>query len=263
MSPWIIPLQTLFLFFILLFTSSPRSEGRPSASEPNELVGLSQSFLKGLKEDKELSHIVEQYAKLSIEELAEGLETRTAKLAFWINTYNGFVIYLLTEDPNKFDDRGKFFTDKQIEIAGLPLSLDDIEHGIIRNSRVKLGLGYLKKWFVPSHIKKLRISKREPRIHFALNCGAKSCPPVAIFGEETLEQQLSHITTQYLRSVTAVEGNTVTTTPLFSWFRGDFNGKKGIRNMLRAYEIVEISDKFDLRFGTYDWTLSIGNYAAS
>ena len=66
-------------------------------------------------------------------------------------------------------------------------SFDNIEHDIIRGSRIKWSLGYLKKWFVSKEIKALQLDKREARIHFTLNCGAKSCPPVDIYEAKKLE----------------------------------------------------------------------------
>lgn len=226
----------------------------------NAYVALSQEFLTCLKQEKDAASIVEEYASWNLQELLDAVTTREEKLAFWVNTYNAYVIYLLREDPSKFEDRGKFFTSKQFKIAGIDFSLDDIEHGIIRDSRVKWGLGYVQKWFVPKHIRKLRNTARDGRVHFALNCGAKSCPPVAIYDDTRVYEQLDESSKRYLHEVSTVEGKTVTTTPLFSWFRGDFGGKKGIKEALAKYGVIEDSKKIDLEFGSYDWILLIGNF---
>ena len=227
----------------------------------NTYVNLSKSFLEKLRKKESADDIVEQYAQLDLDRLAKGLNDRAAQFAFWTNTYNAFVIHLLSADPSRFDNRGNFFGSKQIRIAGRDFSLDNIEHDIIRGSRIKWSLGYLKKWWVSEAIQKLRIDKRDGRIHFALNCGAKSCPPVAIYDEATVFEQFDRGSKQYLEQVSEVDGNVVRTTPLFSWFRADFGGKSGAKDMLRAYGIIGSNAKdVSLRFKSYDWTLSIGNF---
>jgi hypothetical protein len=236
-----------------LFAQESNMSGR-------DFVELSKTFLNQMRNDQDAEDIVQQYAKMDFDQLVTELDERTEKLAFWINTYNGFVQYLLTNDPTLFDDRGSFFMDKRVTIAGIEMSFDDIEHGIIRDSRVKLGLGFLKKWFPPMFERKLRIHPRDGRIHFALNCGAKSCPPVAIYDERYIYEQLDEIAADYLKKITTVENNAIMTTPLFSWFRGDFGGKSGIKTTLKNYGIIESTKGLTISFKNYDWTLSTGNY---
>jgi hypothetical protein len=226
----------------------------------NEYTDLSKLFLEHLVQEKEAEVIVQKYAELSLEDLVNGLETREEKLTFWINTYNAFIIYILQKDRSKYDNRGAFFSGKQINIAGLSLSFDNIEHDIIRNSRLKWSLGYLKKWFVSKDIRQLRISKREPLIHFALNCGAMSCPPVDIYDEQTIASQLNTNSRKYLVEVTDISKNRIETTPLFSWFRGDFGGKKGVKKLLKSFGLIDRINKMELSFKGYDWTIDIDNY---
>ncbi len=244
--------KAIRIIFVLSFCNS--------CIHANALVDLSKDFLKQLRSRQDASDIVRQYAALQFQDLVNNLPDRPEKLAFWINTYNAFVIYLLREDPSRFDNRGQFFSGKQIDIAGILFSLDDIEHGIIRDARIKWSLGYLKKWFVPNHIRQLSIKVRESRVHFALNCGARSCPPVAIYDGATIFDQLDKGSRRYLRDVTKVVGNTVNTTPLLSWFRADFNGKKGIRKMLQEYNLVDSGKNYQLQFRRYDWSLMIGAF---
>ena len=228
----------------------------------NDYVDLSKSFLEHLLQEKESEELAQKYAELSFEDLASGLTTREEQLAFWINTYNAFIIYTLRSDFSKYDNRGAFFSSEQINIAGQQLSFDNIEHDIIRNSRIKWSLGYLKKWFVSNEIRQLRISKREPLIHFALNCGAKSCPPVDIYDEQTIKQQLNANSKAYLSEITEVSGGTIKTTPLVSWFRGDFGGKRGVKKLLKSFNIIDQKNNGDLSFKRYDWTIDIDNYVA-
>ena len=226
----------------------------------NDLVDLSRAFLQTLRMEEDAARIVERYAALDYDMLRGGLDDRAEKLAFWVNTYNGFVIHILRNDPASFEKKGRFYADKRIRIAGIDFSLDDIEHGIIRNSRVKWGLGYLRKWYVPRHIRELQIRDTDSRIHFALNCGAVSCPPVAVYEEDTVFRQFDENSRQYLQTVTDVVGDQVVTSPLFSWFRGDFGGKSGIVKMLTKYEIVPAGQKLRIKYGQYDWTMQIGTF---
>jgi len=137
-------------------------------------------------------------------------------------------------------------------------SFDLIEHGIIRNSRVKLGLGYLKKWFVGDLEKKFRLRGGDGRVHFALNCGAISCPPVAVYNEVDFDKQVEEVIKFYLPKVTSHDANKVVTTPLFSWFRGDFSGTSGVKKFLKQYNIIDVGD-MSLEYGDYDWTLDLEN----
>lgn len=248
------------LVFSLLMTISLPVFAQSTQMTGRDYVKLSQELLDRMRMGEDASDIVDKYAKLDLNSLAEAVDERTEKLAFWINTYNGFVQYLLVNDPSLFDDRRSFYFDKRISVAGIQMSFDDIEHGIIRDSRVKLGLGFLKKWFVPKYERMLRVDDRDGRVHFALNCGAKSCPPIAIYDDQLIYEQLDEITESYLKKVTVVEDDHVTTSILFSWFRGDFGGKKGIKRFLKKYGIIESAKGVEIHFGSYDWTLSTGNY---
>jgi len=105
----------------------------------------------------------------------------------------------------------------------------------------------------------LRNKDVDGRIHFTLNCGAKDCPPVGIFSDVNLDQQLDKVTKTYLIENTKVEGEKITTSPLFSWFRADFGGKKSVPKFLQYYQAIPDGD-FDLDFKSYDWTLLTGNY---
>ncbi|MDX1686023.1 MAG: DUF547 domain-containing protein [Saprospiraceae bacterium] len=247
---------------ILIFALLYFCQGSPTqVEEVNPWVRCSMDYLELLKDRNDVSDVLNTLKEAEMRDLAESLETKEEKLAFWINIYNAHVITLLLEDPTYFEDKDVFFKERDINIAGINMSLDEIEHGILRDSRIKWSLGYLQKWFEPDWIRILRNEEVDARIHFALNCGAVDCPPVGIYNDLEVNSQLDKMTTRYLNKKTTVEGDKVTTTPLFSWFRADFGGKNGIKEFLVRFDIIEDSD-VDLSFSDYDWTMQIGEIRA-
>jgi len=169
----------------------------------------------------------------------------------------------LSEKPELYEDRGDFFGKEQVHIAGKWLSFDDIEHGIIRNSTLKLSKGYIGNPFPGKYEKMFRVSERDPRIHFVLNCGAKDCPPVYIYDPETLDQDFDKVAKAYLTKVSKYDADNkkVETTPLFNWFTGDWGGMGGVKDMLSGYGIIpESHKKIDVDFRGYDWTLDVYNF---
>lgn len=223
-----------------------------------------QNLLHKLMEHKNYLDEVKTLKKGRLQDLNFELKTDEQKIAFWINIYNAFIQITLKEHPNEYEDKGAFFKKPRIQIANQLLSFDNIEHGILRKSTLKLSLGYLKKIFIPKWESTLRIQGDiDWRIHFALNCGAKSCPPVAIYSSKNLNKALNYATKKFLERQTSynLKNKTVKTTRLFSWFRGDFKGIKGVKKILIDYKIVpEMPNQ--LVFKKYDWTLYLGNYVA-
>ena len=239
------------LFFVLVLNSQNKANF-------NE---VSQKLLQQIIDGKSYKKQVDILSKSTLNELVNDLKTDKQKIAFWVNIYNSFIQISLSENPKLYENRGAFFGDKRVKIAGELLSFDDIEHGIIRKSRIKISLGYLRKWFRPKWERKLRVKNIDWRIHFALNCGAKSCPPVAVYTSENLDKEFNFMTKQYLKEQTTYNSQTKTakSVALMSWFRGDFGGKCGAKKILFNYKITPEKPK-NLEFKNYDWTLLLGNF---
>lgn len=233
-----------------------------SIGQKMDYVALSQQLLETARQNKPSKDIQQQLAEVSLNDLNVDLDTDTKRKAFWINIYNAYVQIILTDAPEKFEDRGAFFSGAQIKLVGRELSFDDIEHGIIRGSQSKYALGFIPKWFVNDFERKLRVRERDGRIHFALNCGAKSCPPIPILSTDRLEEQLDAASRSYLQATTTYDAPTKTAgvTALFSWFRGDFGNLSGVREYLHRYEAIPKTADPSLSFNDYDWTLDLGNY---
>lgn len=228
----------------------------------NTTVRLSQEYLYAAKTGADAAPLLAQLANLRLEELVAALSTDAAKKAFWINVYNGYTQATLRAAPGQYKNRNAFFKRKALRIAGQELSLDEIEHGFLRRSRIKWSLGYLGKPFPSKTEKALRVAMRDYRVHFALNCGAKSCPPVAFYNDAQLDGQLELATRAYLSGESTYDAarNTVSVPKILGWFRADFGGKKGIRSLLEKVGIVPAGSDPTIHFNKYDWTLTLNNY---
>lgn len=245
-------------FLILFFLSSFIINSQNTINYSN----VAQDLLQNIMDKKSYAKEVSILSESTLKNLTDELQTDQQKIAFWVNIYNAFIQISLTENPKEYENRGVFFGKKRVEIAGEILSFDAIEHGIIRKSRMKISLGYLRKWFRPKWERKLRIDGNiDWRVHFALNCGAKSCPPVAIYAANNLDAALDFMTVAYLKEQTTyhTSSKTANTVALFSWFRGDFDGISGAKKILLNYDITPEKPK-KLDFNNYDWTLSLGNF---
>jgi predicted acetyltransferase len=225
---------------------------------------LSEQFFTAVKNDNKgaAEKAAKELAGIPEGKLKDHLNTENKAKAFWINIYNTYVQYLLKANSELFNDRNALFKDEVITLAGEKLSLDDIEHGIIRHSKNKYSMGYVGKVFVSDFEKRFRLDKVDYRIHFALNCGAKSCPPVALYKAERLDDQLNRSTSLYLNQVSKydVKENVVSAPALCSWFKADFGGEAGVLKMMKEFDIVPEDKDPDVEYLDYDWTLFLSNY---
>jgi hypothetical protein len=256
-------MKKLFILFSLFFASSLTVSGSYSRyiNNSDTYLRIAEKLVLATKNKTKTAILIKSLAEADEDILANELFNDTRKKAFWINIYNAFVQIILTDSPELFDNRGDFYSAKQIIIANQKLSLDDIEHGIIRGSKIKLSLGLIKNPFAGSFEKKFRVETVDGRIHFALNCGAISCPYVGIYDYTILNEQLDKSSNIYLTKGTRVDGETIYVSSLFSWFRGDFGNQKDIINFLKKQGVLK-SDKHPkkMEYNDYDWTLELGNF---
>jgi hypothetical protein len=236
----------------------PNTEVTNSNAEVVDFNRLSEQLLLAVKMGEETASIISRLSQESGELLDRKLINDTYKKAFWINIYNAFFQILRKEQNLK---KPEIYKEKKITIAGHEFSLDDIEHGILRRFRYKYSLGFFPNPFVPSTIKKRAVDVIDYRIHFALNCGAKSCPPIAFYTREGLEVQLELATMSFLEVDTEVKENEkeVHITTLMKWFLKDFGGRKGIRKML-SKRLKKDFTKYRLVFKPYSWEEELDNY---
>jgi hypothetical protein len=176
--------------------------------------------------------------------------TRDERIAFWINVYNAFTVrQVLDHHPIDSVRRigwlpGAAFRRRFIPMEGLRggrISLDDVEHAT------------------------LRADFREPRIHFALVCAARSCPALRAeaYRASDLERQLEDQGRTFLRDPTKNRFDPATKvlylSSIFRWFRGDFEAAAG---SLPAFVSRYMDDagvtapEVRVEFLDYDWALN-------
>lgn len=184
--------------------------------------------------------------------------TREQKLAFLINAYNAFTIDLIVRNPNikSIKDLGSLLSSpwkkRFVSLFGEKLSLDEIEHGLIRKDPLF----------------------QEPRIHFAVNCASIGCPALSqeAFVASRLDSQLETVTKNFLRdrARNRIEGKKVIISKIFDWYAEDFEkswqGIVSVQYFLSKYssaladnpeqEGVLKSKDLSIKYSDYDWNLN-------
>jgi Protein of unknown function, DUF547 len=182
--------------------------------------------------------------------------TPRQQLAHWINVYNvNTVATILESYPVKsIRDistdpiiRLNVFKKERVPVGNAKLSLNDVEN------------------------EKIRDGFKDPRIHFAINCAAKSCPPIRTeaFTAEKLDAQLDDQTRAFLNGPNGArfkrEGDTlvITTTKIMDWFGDDFDKWGGGKTaFIRRYvpadkqRMIDTAKDIDIEYDDYDWGLN-------
>ena len=219
---------------------------------------LSEALLLKVKMKENTAKIQLEIENTNSQNILSHLSNDDKKKAFWINIYNAYYQILRTE---KNITKPDIYKKKLFSIAGTLLSLDDVEHGILRRYRYKYSLGFFANLFPPKYIKKNAVNKLDYRIHFALNCGAKSCPPIAFYTPEKINEQLNMATQSFLEGETEFNDpkKTIHTTALFKWFYADFGREKGIKEIFKTQLYKDISD-YKINYKEYSWEDDLSNF---
>ncbi|MDT3437271.1 DUF547 domain-containing protein [Haloarcula sp. 1CSR25-25] len=241
-------------------TATPSAGG--SDTSP---TALARDLLVACKRGDSTASLRATLAALDDSALRPLREDRRTALAFWLNCYNAGTQLLLGERPELYDSPlgfVRFFWAPAITVAGTSLSLDRIENGLLRGGRSKYGLGYLPKLLVSTFEQRYRLSGCDPRVHFALNCGAESCPAIRAYEPEQIDRQLDLATRSYLEATVAYDAdeNLVRVPRVCLWFRGDFGGASGIRAFLREYDAIPADSTPKIRYLSWDWTKATGKF---
>jgi Protein of unknown function, DUF547 len=140
--------------------------------------------------------------------------------AFWINLYNVLTLHAMhrAKIQSSVLEHPGFFANYAYRVSGHVFSLNDIEHGVLRGNRAPL-LGRIP--FGKNDPRAEYALTLDPRIHFALNCGALSCPPIRVYQGLHLEDQLELAAQSYLQDA-KLEVETVWLPRLLTYYPKDF-----------------------------------------
>ncbi|NCF44623.1 MAG: DUF547 domain-containing protein [Proteobacteria bacterium] len=135
---------------------------------------------------------------------------RNEQLAYWVNLYNAQTIQVVLDHPDKDSilSMGPFLAfgpwdEPYLEVEGKPVTLNDIEHRILRPI-----------W-------------RDHRLHYVLNCASIGCPNLSrsAYTATNMAMQLAQAEQTFLqhpRAVAFIDTNTLQLTSLFDWYQTDF-----------------------------------------
>ena len=197
------------------------------------------------------------------------LKAREKRLAFWINVYNTAVIHGVIELglERSVKESPRFFDRVTYEIGGFLFSLNEMEHGILRGNR-RPPYRLLRPFRKKDPRLEFSVIPMESRIHFALVCGARSCPPIGFYEAEQIDFQLQLAAMSFTNSpqvkILPQEG-TVLLSQIFKWYRADFGGGHGaildtLLTLLDEGEkkkfLKENRDRIRIRYQPYDWNLN-------
>jgi hypothetical protein len=188
----------------------------------------------GLKADKKE---LNAYCKLLAGNPVLDTWSKEEKMAYWINAYNAFTLKLIVDNyPTKSImnfDGGKTWDVRRIKLGNQKYSLNNIENDI------------------------LRPQFKDARIHFAVNCAAKGCPPLwnHAFTAENLEATLEARTKAFVNNpkYNEIHTNDVKISKIFEWYAADFGD---IKNFLNQHSKTWIKRSASVVFMDYDWGLN-------
>jgi hypothetical protein len=231
----------------------------------DEVVRMPRVDYAHLQQRRELlDHYLDELARTDPGAVEEA--SREEGLAFWINAYNACMLRLVVDhypvEPGRTGLFGMIrnrvagypddsvwqirdvFTRAHCRVAGADRSQDEIEHEIIR----------------PRY--------EEPRIHFAVNCAAVSCPVLwpEAYTPGRLEEQLDRAVLYLMAQpdhflLERGDPATLRLNRVVDWYAEDFGGTEGLKRFFAAYlaeaerEIV-LRDDTRVRFFEYDWSLN-------
>jgi hypothetical protein len=244
---------SVILFFFLFYGPMGLvTRGWSSAAVDQSLyAGLLKKYVKegvvDYKGFKNEEAKLDQYLKI-LEKTDTKKLSRDEQFAFYINAYNAWTIKLILSGYpgiKSIKDLGSIFKSpwkkKICRIDGDIITLDHIEHDILR-PRFK-----------------------DPRVHFAINCASKGCPPLRSepYRGDVLDQQLDEMAGAFINDPrhNRLEGQKLYVSSIFKWFKEDFNNDivgfflKYAQGDLKK-ELDSNREKINIKYLTYDWSLN-------
>lgn len=201
--------------------------------------------------EKQLDVYLDALERFGPRTTPEQFPTRESELAYYLNAYNAFMLKRWVDagaasvDPSKDVNRLWFVTD-QWKLDGRSLTMDSLEQRVIR----------------PEF--------EEPRIHFALVCGAQSCPPLMgkPFDADKLDEQLDSLGRTWLGQPDGLrvsDSGQVRMSKIFDWYGKDFEAMGGLAGVIEKYvpsedprkrRALEAARNGEIKFMDYDWSIN-------
>lgn len=169
-------------------------------------------------------------------------------LAYYINAYNAWTIKLILKNwpVDSIKDIGPFWS--------TPWKID-----FVRIGETTVSLDFIEN-------KVLRTRFKDPRVHFAINCASKSCPPLRAEPYEgaRIDVQLDDAAGRFINNGASnyLKDKTLYLCKIFDWFSGDFGGEEGVLAFIRKYAQGDLALKLatagkpEIVFLDYDWSLN-------
>lgn len=190
-----------------------------------------------LQKDKAvMQSLVSQVASYNLKQTSA-----SEKKAFYLNAYNLLVLdQVLANYPLKsVMDIDGFFDRTKYKVAGEQLTLNELEK------------------------QKLLQPYKDARVHFALVCAAKSCPPLLnqAYTPREVEQQLQNQAKRTLNDpgfiMIQAKAKQVQVSEIFKWYKDDFLGEaESIFAYINKYRSTPLPAKYSLSYYTYNWALN-------
>lgn len=270
---------------MIILNHSKPSHAHPADSEPPEAAALAARLRQTMQQLKgdfftaegvdyramKASEAYAAYQQLSQQLQQVDLQTlpdEAHKLAFWINLYNVLVMdgILALNVKRSVKEVPRFFQQVAYQIGAEVFSLDTIEHGLLRRNR-KIYWFQRRPLASGDTRQRWMLASVDPRIHFALVCGAKSCPPIGVYQAERIDDQLALAASGFVNSDNVVlqpEKHRISLSKIFDWYGTDF----GTRSELLQWIAARLRDpqqqawlqqnagRVRVDWQAYDWQLN-------
>ncbi len=182
----------------------------------------------------------------SLQAIRPQLFPRDEQFAYWVNLYNAATVELIVEAyPIKTIRDLGFATlgpwrKKILKVNDVPLSLDDVEHGILRPI-----------W-------------RDVRIHYTVNCASLGCPNLALkaWRADGLEAMLDDAARSFINHprAFALKDGRLTASSIYDWYQADWGSAAEVMAHARGYAVGEagqlLANVTDIDGYDYDWALN-------
>lgn len=192
------------------------------------------------------------------------LGSRHLRLAFWINVYNALAVHAIVTLGLRRTvwEVLNFFGRVSYRVGPFVLSLDEIEHGILRGNRRRVVPPWPPLRRADPRLA-LAVEALDPRVHFALTCGARSCPPSGIYRAAVIDDQLELATRSFVNEETTLDGDgRLVCSKLFKWYRSDFGDEGTVARFLSRHlddgpvkAALAAGARPCQRFKPYSWAL--------